>query len=1275
MCLHRNALTALVFSVACYAQGSLIHLTLEGVTPTQAVLSYDARDSSACTVRVFETATGTGTMVLVHDVDASLFTRANQDLSRPATIVNGLQRIVTIGARTASVAKDGKLYSRALQAATQHLISVTCSRSSGSLSFQTENPPLGNTYPEAPPFEPAGFGNYGWPTVNWSNPSKTYVDPMTGLLVKPVFGADPYGHTGQWGLDAAEWQFPDAFDLNNAWTSIANISAQSAGGPFASYSGPSSDPVFLPFSPFPNQDSTIAGWNLGAIWDDVRLTLYGYGSDSDPENRKVLACVAAFFAPATNQCTGAEIELTLPANSAGTVTSPGFPAFYFGAWKLRFLTRDQASIPTGTVSVAGSIVTWKSGQYFPLSLPAGVKIKLGATWYTVAGVDSATGITLSEPSVTLSGDVPYQLGGFGIRIRKKTALGSINVNASWTLAWAAVQDNGYNATGDLCSQLTFPVNYQADGVTPVSPPQTGKLCIIGRVNTRLALLIPATGEVRVLSGLSHQDAGSYTYPSVPFGAFSSTDPLTIYGVHGDDQVQDGGYSTLYRITYDPTVCHFRTWPGNNYGFPGGPQASDCVTWTNLTPAKQGRDVITQFQSAVATNPFWNASVMSQIKPSFGGIAGNYGLFSQYFAGGQNTPCFIAAFDVNTGNLVQVTDSFGGTSATLRWGGCHTFPYLIAGNWVSVGIDGLGGGGYLGGPFQIQSIYAVSKDAGVTWSNDTSLTNLDAGTCATTDPTMIAAGATGSRCVKVRINSDYPCSVAPANGDAAAFPCPWNSAYAGPMPLQPGDYISDLGNWYQSGALPGKSEKFLITSKTNIGSANWELELMRWATCDDLQWYTHLDWVNATHANGWLAYMTATKMCASVNAWFNASDTTHTFYNDNGAMNDGHATVGPAPGGMLATIREGGATRIGPSIPGQVGLPPNFTQNFGTTTFAGVTRGAGDDVQNYPNLRQWTAPDAEKAFTFDFHHLNPAVGVGPEAPMGVWRQNCALVPGLKQVYKIDNYGGVFGKVFPYLAFAGRNLLADISGPASVIADKDEWRFCVAYKAGECRPGSVVNDVFVNVPKANVSNSCVVNSYALNSPCFTTPYDYGAWIVQYQNNQDDPAGKNFRRLTMAFTGPGRQYQFSNGKATPEGRWVIFGSGWVDGTRSNLMMVKIPPPPATDRIDRTKFIPVQVTVPGGTVATGVTYARVRFGYAENGPVNSFYCTSRQEACLTDQAAGPFAYEKSDTLTPAPCGTSGCTLIVPALPNRVLYYSVEQLNSDGTVASAGPVRVYATP
>jgi hypothetical protein len=274
-----------------------------------------------------------------------------------------------------------------------------------------------------------------------------------------------------------------------------------------------------------------------------------------------------------------------------------------------------------------------------------------------------------------------------------------------------------------------------------------------------------------------------------------------------------------------------------------------------------------------------------------------------------------------------------------------------------------------------------------------------------------------------------------------------------------------------------------------------------------------------------------------------------------------------------------------------------------------------------------------------------------------------------VYKIADSGSVFGKVMPYFAFAGRYLLKDISGPGSVIGDGDAWRFCVAYRAGECRSGSAVNDVFLNVPKARLDgDGCVVNTYAQNYPCFRTLAPHAGWFIQGDTSVTDPHFRRYRRLTMGFTGPGRQYQFQNAHTTPDGKWAFLSPGWIDGVRPDSMMMKLPPWPLEDGISRNRFFKLRETVGPYPEAPS---ARIRFGYAENGPAESFFCTSRQESCVTDSAQEPFAYALTDNLTPVACA-AGCSMEVPVIPGRVVYYRIERLDGDGNVLFTGPTKAY---
>jgi hypothetical protein len=90
------------------------------------------------------------------------------------------------------------------------------------------------------------------------------------------------------------------------------------------------------------------------------------------------------------------------------------------------------------------------------------------------------------------------------------------------------------------------------------------------------------------------------------------------------------------------------------------------------------------------------------------------------------------------------------------------------------------------------------------------------------------------------------------------------------------------------------------------------------------------------------------------------------------------------------------------------------------------------------------------------------------------------------------------------------------------------------------------------------------------------------------------------------------------------------------------------------------------------------VEFGYAENGSADSFFCTSRQEACVAASSsvnqALPFYYGQSETYRGVRCGAQ-CTVEVPALSQRILYYRWKHLDASGAVVAVSDTRATVTP
>jgi peptidoglycan hydrolase-like protein with peptidoglycan-binding domain len=158
---------------------------IASVTNTQAVLTYTSPVSGACQVEVSESASFSP---VVHDVDSTLFTGANQD-TRNTALSNGRTRVFVVGKRTSEQALDGNYYSRALQTYLTHYYKVTCGTQISQGSFQTKTIPTGLTYSDTIPGNTLGVRT--WPTIT-NNRNQVIIDPQTGLKITRISLVNDY---------------------------------------------------------------------------------------------------------------------------------------------------------------------------------------------------------------------------------------------------------------------------------------------------------------------------------------------------------------------------------------------------------------------------------------------------------------------------------------------------------------------------------------------------------------------------------------------------------------------------------------------------------------------------------------------------------------------------------------------------------------------------------------------------------------------------------------------------------------------------------------------------------------------------------------------------------------------------------------------------------------------------------------------------------------------------------------------------------------------------
>jgi hypothetical protein len=349
------------------------------------------------------------------------------------------------------------------------------------------------------------------------------------------------------------------------------------------------------------------------------------------------------------------------------------------------------------------------------------------------------------------------------------------------------------------------------------------------------------------------------------------------------------------------------------------------------------------------------------------------------------------------------------------------------------------------------------------------------------------------------------------------------------------------------------------------------------------------------------------------------------------------------------------------------------------TFASNSLSQSQPIESYPAKRNYNPSSAtESVWKTDFHAYNTASGYVPGA--GAILANVAapvLVAGYTNVYRMTlAAGGVDIKRTPLYAWSGNTVFANVSGAGFTYPTPTatNYTFCEAYYANECVAGSSPGSIYASFSGFPVFQWVWNNGFDTSSPGVMALGSTGGWATQEQISPIDTTATYMRRLTMGLTGPGMHFDYQTQLTEPNGQWTFFDVPFIDGLRMEYFGAKLPPWPANqvNPAIRNNFIGVPISVSG---LTGANQADAEFGYAEDGPPSSYNCAYRNEACITDiptaHGTDPYAFigEPVSGYTSCPSST-GCTITVPAIPSRVVYYRVRYLNS-GTVVGYGPMQV----
>lgn len=1306
-----------------------IPISFDPPTNQQIIARFKVTDVNNCTCTGF---TDPGMTQKVNDTNNSIFSNSEK-CNKSTNIVDGNSVVCVIGKRTSDVSdigNAGNLKDRTLSPTKAYYIQVIdgVNGAMGSGTVTTANIPWGATHPEIPPFNVAGFNRYGYPTIDFSDAGRDndYYDPMNGMHLRR-------GPRNMFGTQTGQFQFATNFVISGSWTTPNNITSANISGPFASLSGGGT--IFLPFKDSTDISDQLSS---ATILDDLGVNVYGSGTSGTADDRTVMVCMALEYGPTTNNnCTSSEIPIVLSQTTATKIIGPStFPKYRFDGWNfptqpdqehLTVLGRGGYSVAC-TMSVC-KIADGQNGGYLPTFVIPGFKIQLSdGVWRTINTVQDIQNFTLVETNVTLTGW--FTLGNAGIRIRKLNSNGTISLNAGYIGATSQLPELHPNGTKDFCSPLIQSVGFEADGTTPIVPPLTGRLCIHGSGGTKFEFLLLSNMKTRFISNIQHGDASFLGIgPSYAQGTFSPTNPNQFIAIHTDDSGPLGSPDRVnrvfYSVTYDPTTCHFREW-NNQYGSVNPP--TDCVTWINQNSFASGRSINQQLDPYLTTHiPIWDGTYKSSVNLS--GISGNYAVLFQNLSS-QDNPCIVATFDIRTWTLVNAFDGLTGTLPLQRWGGCHSLGMDQADdngngsfNWEI--LSARTNVGYLSGYFKFHGPTAkcLSTD-GVTctsWSSDTSLNNgqiiaspdarcgsiptnittanspLHVASCVDETNTAglctagaIAGAATlgitlapGYQCVQYRLPDDEPCNINASNyslipgqvDERVKFPCSYNPAWSSPSRWQVGDYISRLG---ADGSLDGKTESKLILTKTPFGGG-FQIEVMRWSQADNrtsdflgnpqaVLFRDHLftGTGGSQDQTGWDGFMNS-----GARTWVNLSDLTSN--SDTTNITASHNAIGYAPDKSHRSQVGPGAARTG-DLPAMASATPQVSFNIDNIAFGGIARQSGGEVEQYPSLTNKTTPTLKwGAMSYDWRHLNPDLGSVIEDATVVWGHTTTLVAGFSHVYKIDSHGTFDQKIRRAKLFMTRSALQDISGPGSVLDDTKFWNYCIVYATNQCVTGSAVGDIYAAGLPYLGNFGCTTDTYRLSSFCATAPWSNAGWWIEQGTQESDYTGSKMRRLSMGLTGLTNQYQYTSPHMIQDGSMAIIKPGLAGGGHPDLWIAEVPAPAPFDSIDRTTYIPVTIKI-----GAGFAFGRVRFGYLENNNgnnTNKFHCTSYQDDCLTDNAIVPFAYDTSDSGKAGIACSSGCSITVPAISRRVMYYQTESCTGANTGCVRGAIQVVVVP
>jgi hypothetical protein len=1229
-------------------------------TNTQAVVYVNTDQAGNCRYRISEWSSLAPT---VNDVNEALFPGSSLD-SRTSSVVrpnsNGsTDHWFVAGTRKGDQGSDGRWYSRALAASTAHFGGVTCGTDAEvPFQFTTSAIPQGITFTEPLPFDSRALGNYAIPTFDFTDLTKMYVDPQTGYKFRLMTGPGQMPETSQtlYGVagkgasvsdvapeaSGANWTNPSqglAVDGNSAsYTAAAQdvLTLRLAGGcPFAECAG------------YGWQNVINGGGFHSTNIDAYQVALTGNGAGSS---------VQVDLALSWNGVTqGSEWEtVTLP-GSNGAVTYPSSFSALQGAWQ----SPNYPIIPAMywqvveqryTVNTSGTVVQLPTapgpynGAGFSLDarvLTAGSKITINGAEYTIASVDSATQVTLTSSAGNQTGVVAF-IANFSVMIRKHFAgTGTVNIDGVTVgLAFSNSFGNGGAGFQQFCSAVK---STDAQG-------HTGRFCIYeASEQTSGIFWVTDDLQVRFLGraslpksqlGVAGDEWASATYSGQ--STFDTSDPNSWWIA---TSLASTGRTTLVKATYHPEgvaacaqTANYQTLPpGANYD-PGS--SDNCnIAYSELTRPSQGLDMWSQLPAVITSGKFGNLA-LSFVENGTAILSTN--------GGTQDSEAWLVTVNLSTGKLVGTFSTYM-NQAEGSCRGCVLHgvgPSSPADNWYYLIFNNYFGGNTANGvgPYNLTVTTALTT----TPSN---------ATCAgVTDPAVAWLIPYSNGCDDITLAGadNIPCDPNPSAWESANVPaCTWlaGATQWQTGAIQVGDQILDPALGYE-----------IMAFARNVNGTTWTV--VRNINPPQGPMMTPVAGVNPAYLRNHPVGWTATILCSyHQNAFVQTSEVDGSgmlwdrkFYGFN------HAVLRPA--GIISAeffndINDfGQSVRIGRYAP--AANQPETARIRNTAPFAGkVGLGGTNYVQSHIG---W---DGNPSSYTDMAPIAPGSG----GQFTLWPQ-----PGVTNIsgslYKIPAANAFIAEDKRRRAtavWAGMNNFQDVSGTGTITGGAaDGFKYCsIDYAGATCgQSGEWPGDVFLNIPQATIDGN-TGGAYDLNRANAVPLGQEPLAVMQYYfqgvaANSTQNLGRYERRITTGFGRYNGQDSYSNAKVIFNSNLLVFNCGTPNLQRIEDLCIGQVPPDSTAQMGSDFH---QILIP---VNVAGQYAEVQFGYAENGAANQFFCTTRLEACNTSSPNGtPFNWEGEQRALKQ-C-RSGCTIGIPAIPGRVVYYRVRWSDDGMTWTNSG--------